>query len=141
MKKRLRILGLGAIAAAAAAFFLQPKKGAERREAVRRGGERLVRQGASVTSLIGTGRRHQDRGAAIELRLRIEDALAEALGHDGFALRVTAGDDGTVTVRGEVGSLDQIRRASAAIERQSGGAEVVNLIRLRTPAAGGPVPG
>jgi osmotically-inducible protein OsmY len=50
---------------------------------------------------------------------------------------VIAGDDGTLTVRGEVGSLEQIRRASEVIERVRGGAEVVNLIRLRTPAGGG----
>ena len=136
MKKRVRIVGVGAVAAAVAAFFLQPRKGAERREAVRRGGERLVREGSNVTSLVGPRRRRG--GAAIaELRVAIADALLDDLGADGFGLRVIVDDDGTLTVRGEVGSLEQIRRASEVIERVRGGAEVVNLIRLRTPAGGG----
>lgn len=136
MKKRVRIVGVGAVAAAVAAFFLQPRKGAERREAVRRGGERLVREGSNVTSLVGTRRRRG--GAAIaELRVAIADALLDDLGADGFGLRVIVDDDGTLTVRGEVGSLDLIRRASEVIERVRGGAEVVNLVRLRTPAGGG----
>jgi len=136
MKKRARIVGLGAIAAAGAAFFLHPRKGADRREAVRRGGERLVREGSNVTSLVGT-RRRRGRAGAAELRAEIAEALLDELGADGFGLRVIAGDDGTLTVRGEVGSLEQIRRASEVIERVRGGAEVVNLIRLRTPAGGG----
>jgi hypothetical protein len=134
--KRLRIVGVGAVAAAAAAFFFQPRKGAERREAVRRGGKRLARHGANATSLIGT-RRHRTGAAVADVVARIEDALLEGLGADGFSLRVIAGDDDTLTVRGEVDSLDLIRRASEVIERARGGAEVVNLIRLRVPSAGG----
>ena len=136
MKKRISLVGVGAAAAAAAAFFLHPRKGAERREKVRRGGERLVREGSNVTSLVGKGRRRGGAGAAV-LRADIADALLDELGADGFGLRVIAGDDGTLTVRGEVGSLELIRRASEVIERVRGGAEVVNLIRLRTPAGGG----
>ncbi|MGO8686567.1 MAG: BON domain-containing protein [Candidatus Dormibacteria bacterium] len=133
MKKRMRLVGLGALLAAGAAFFLHPHKGRERREAVRRGGERLVRQGSSVTSLMGN-RRHHDTGVAAEARARVEDALLEALGADGFALRVTADDDDSIAVRGEVASLDLIRRASEVIERARGEVDVVNLIRLRAPA-------
>jgi len=136
MKKRISLVSAGAAVAAAAAFFLHPRKGAERREAVRRGGERLVREGSNVTSLVGT-RRRRARGEIGELRARIADALLDELGRDGFALRVIAGDDGTLTVRGEVGSLEQISRASEVIERVRGSAEVVNLVRLRTPAGGG----
>ena len=135
-KKQLRLVGLGAVLAAFAAFFLHPHKGRERRRAVRRGGEKLVRQGASVTSRVGTrGRRGAD--GTVELRERIEEALLEALGADGFSLRVIATDDDTVTVRGEVASLELIRRASDVIDRLRGEADVSNLIRLRAPAAGG----
>jgi len=73
------------------------------------------------------------------VRDRIQDALLEELGADGFSLRVVAGDDGTLTVRGEVGSLELIRRASEVIERAGGGADVDNLIRLQTTSAGGAV--
>jgi osmotically-inducible protein OsmY len=143
MKKRRRILGLGglgAVAAAVAAFFLHPHKGVERRKAVRRGGERLVRESANVTARIGT-RRRRDRRRPDELRARIAGALREELGPDGLALRVVDGDDGTITVRGEVGTLEEIRHASEVIERARGDAEVVNLIRLRAPAPGGAVTG
>ena len=136
--KRLRIVGMGAIAAGVAAFFFHPRKGSDRREAVSRGGERLARGGASVTSLVGT-RRRRAGGGLVDVRERIEDALLEELGADGFSLRVIAGDDGTLTVRGEVGSLDLIRRASEVIERARGGADVDNLIRLQTTSAGGAV--
>jgi len=138
MKKRRRILGLGglgAAVAAAAAFFLHPHKGVERRKAVRRGGERLVRESANVTARIGT-RRRRDRRRPDELRARIAGALREELGPDGLALRVVDSDDGIITVRGEVGTLEQISRASEVIERARGDAEVVNLIRLRAPAPG-----
>ena len=134
--KRLHIVGMSAIAAAVAAFFLQPRKGAERRHAVRRAWERLASHRASATSLIGT-RRRRGAGAVADAQARIEDALLEELGADGFSLRVIAGDDDTLTVRGEVESLDLIRRASEVIERARGGADVVNLIRLRAPSAGG----
>ena len=133
--KRLRIVGMGAVAAAVAAFFLQPRKGAGRREAVRRGGKRLARRGPRVTALIGT-RRHRTGTGLADVRERIQDALLEELGTDGFSLRVIAGDDDTLTVRGEVGSLDLIRRASEVIERARGGADVVNLIRLQAPSGG-----
>jgi osmotically-inducible protein OsmY len=137
MKKRTGgILGLGAVAAGVAAFFLHPRKGRERREAVRRGGERLAQRGAGVTALMGT-RRRQEGGAAADLRARITAALREELGPDGLALQVTTGEGGSVTVRGEVGSLEQISRASEVIESLSGGAEIDNLIRLRAPAGGG----
>jgi osmotically-inducible protein OsmY len=138
--KRVRIVGLGAAAAAAAAFFLQPHKGAGRRDAVKRGGQRVARHGVTVTGLIGTSRR-RGRGGVADLKARIEEALLEALGADGSALQVIIGDGRTITVRGEVGSLDQIRRASEVIEGVRGGAEVVNLIRLRVPSTGGVVPG
>ena len=109
-------------------------------EAVRRGGERLVRESANVTARIGT-RRRRDRRRPDELRARIAGALREELGPDGLALRVVDGDDGTITVRGEVGTLEEIRHASEVIERARGDAEVVNLIRLRAPAPGGAVTG
>jgi osmotically-inducible protein OsmY len=133
--KRLHIVGLSAIAAGIAAFFLQPRKGADRREAVRRGGGRLARHGASATSLIGT-RRRRGAGGLADARQRIEDALLEELGADGFSLRVIVDDD-SIAVRGEVASLDLISRASETIETARGGADVVNLIRLRTRSAGG----
>ena len=130
--KRVRIVGLGAAAAAAAAFFLHPRKGAGRRNAVRRGSERLMRRGAAETTLMGTtGRR--GRQAATELRLQVEDALVEALGVAGAYLHVSAGK-GSVTVRGEVTSLDQISRVSDVLDRFQGRADVVNLVRLREPA-------
>jgi hypothetical protein len=136
--KRLHIVGVSAIAAGVAAFFFQPRKGVERRDAVRRGGKRLARHGANATSLIGT-RRHRADGGLADVRDRIQDALLEELGADGFPLRVIASDDDTLTVRGEVGSLELIRRASEVIERARGGADVVNLIRLQTTSAGGAV--
>jgi len=130
--KRGRIVGLGAAAAAAAAFFLHPRKGAGRRQAVRRGGERLMRRGATETTLMGTtGRR--GRREASELRLQVEDALVEALGVAGAYLNVSAGK-GSVTVRGEVASLDQISRVSDVLDRFQGRADVVNLVRLREQA-------
>ena len=79
--------------------------------------------------------------AATELPKTQVAAVLEALGADGSALQVIIGDGRTITVRGEVGSLDQIRRASEVIEGVRGGAEVVNLIRLRVPSTGGVVPG
>jgi osmotically-inducible protein OsmY len=82
-------------------------------------------------------RRRQEGGAAADLRARITAALREELGPDGLALQVTTGEGGSVTVRGEVGSLEQISRASEVIESLSGGAEIDNLIRLRAPAGGG----
>jgi osmotically-inducible protein OsmY len=136
--KRLHIVGMSAIAAAVAAFFFHPRKGAGRRQAVRRGGEKLARHGASATSLVGTRRRHAGRQMT-DVGERIQDALLEELGADGFSLRVTAGDDETLTVRGEVGSLELIRRASEVIERARGSADVVNLIRLQAKSAGGAV--
>lgn len=134
--KRLHIVGLSAIAVGVAAFFFQPHKGADRREAVRRGGERMARRGANVTSLVGS-RRNQPGRRLADVGERIQDALLEELGADGFSLRVIAGDDGTLTVRGEVGSLELIRRASEVIERSRGGADVVNLIRLQVASHGG----
>src|ERR1019366_2081362 len=101
--------------------FFHPHKGADRRESVRRGGKRLPRHGASVTSLVGPPRRRAAGGWA-DVRQRIEDALLEELGADGFPLRVIAGDDDTLAVRGEVGSLDLIRRASEVIDRNRGSA-------------------
>jgi osmotically-inducible protein OsmY len=71
-----------------------------------------------------------------DARQRIEDALLEELGADGFSLRVIVDDD-SIAVRGEVASLDLISRASETIETARGGADVVNLIRLRTRSAGG----
>jgi osmotically-inducible protein OsmY len=71
-----------------------------------------------------------------DVRQRIETALLEELGADGFSLRVIAGDDDALTVRGEVDSLDLISRASDTIERARGRADVVNLIRLRAPSGG-----
>ena len=130
--KRRRIVGLGAAAAAIAAFFLHPTRGAGRRRAVRRGGEKLVRRGGGVTTLVGTPHRRERRAAA-ELRVQVEDALAAALGVSGSSLGVTA-DQRTVTVRGEVASLDEISRVSEVLEPFDGRAEVVNLVRLRESA-------
>ena len=137
--RRRGILGIGATVAAFAAFFLHPHKGAGRRMAVRRGGGRLVRQGAGIAGRVGGPRRQESRMA--ELRARIEDALRDALGPEGFSLRVVAGDDGTITVRGEVSSLELITAASRVIEGLRGDAEVANLVRLqgsdRSPTAAG----
>ncbi|HYA00527.1 MAG TPA: BON domain-containing protein [Candidatus Binatia bacterium] len=131
--RRKSLLGVSAALAAVAAFFFQPRKGAERREAVRRGGERLVHRGTGITSLVGS-RRRGDGGTAA-LRHHIEDGLIDALGADALAIRVTAAAD-TVTVRGEVASLEQISQVSAVIERLRGDADVVNLVRLRAAAEG-----
>ncbi len=124
--------GIGAAAAAVAAFFFQPGRGQARRQAVRRSGEAVARRSANVAALVGSPRRGSAGGGA-ELRSRIEDALIEALGGEGLALRVVVDDD-TLAVRGEVATLDQISRASQAIERVRGDNEVVNLVRLRAPA-------
>ncbi len=131
--------GIGAAAAAVAAFFFQPGRGRARRQAVRRSGEAVARRSANVAALVGSSRRGSG-GGVVELRSRIEDALIEALGGEGLALRVVVDDD-TVTVRGEVATLHQISRASQAIERVRGDAEVVNLVRLRTPAVTRTAPG
>lgn len=132
MKSR-RILGLGAgigaFAAGVAAFFLQPGRGAVRRAAVRRGGETLAQRGADVSTRFGSARR-RGRGGLEATRGRIADGLADALGQEGLALRVSA-DDGTITVRGEVSSLERIGEASRVIEGLAGGVEVANLVRLR----------
>ena len=127
--RRRGIVGISAAVAAFAAFLLHPNKGAGRRLAMRRGGGHLVRKGAGVAGLVGSARRHP--GRTIELRTRLEDALLEALGPDGYSLRVVAGDDGAITVRGEVRSLEQITDASRVIEGLRGEAEVANLVRLR----------
>jgi hypothetical protein len=131
--RRRRILGvgagIGAFAAAVAAFFLQPGRGAVRRAAARRGGETLARRSANVATLIGS----KQRGGGGELdvaRGRIEDGLIAELGAEGLALRVSV-DDGTVTVRGEVSSLERIAEASRVIEKLHGSVDVVNLVRLR----------
>lgn len=130
--KRRSAIGLGALAAGVAAFFLHPRKGRARRDAVLQGGEKLAQRGAGVASLVGRpGRRGS--AATAELRQRLEDALVETLGGEGLALQVIA-DGSTVTVRGEVASLDQISVASRVIDQLAGDAEVVNLVRLRTPA-------
>ncbi len=131
--KRQRILGLGAaigaFAAGVATFFLQPGRGAMRRAAVRRGGETLARRSANVSTLLGSGQRRG--GGELEVvRGRIEDGLSAALGAEGLALRVSA-DDGSVTVRGEVSSLEQVGEASRIIERLQDGVDVANLVRLR----------
>ena len=134
--KRRSVIGAGAMAAALAAFaafFLHPRKGAARREAVRKGGEKLVQRGAGAATLVG---RRRGSSATAELRRQVEDALVEALGGEALALRVAV-DGKIVTVRGEVGSLDQISRASEVIEGFGDEAEVVNLVRLRAS----PVPG
>jgi osmotically-inducible protein OsmY len=137
--KRKSLIGIGAAGAALAAFFLHPHKGPARRQAVRRGGEKLVLGGSRAVTLVGSSRRHGGGGAA-ELRSRLEDALYDQLGGEALSLRVVADRD-TVTVRGEVGSLDQITRVSQAIERLRGDLEVDNLVRLRTPPIPGTAPG
>jgi osmotically-inducible protein OsmY len=130
--KRRSVIGLGALAAGLAAFFLHPHKGRARREAVRQGGERLARRGAGAATLMGRPWRRAP-ATSPELRQRLEDALMEALGGEGLALQVAA-DAGTLTVRGEVSSLDQISLASRVIDGFAGEAEVVNLVRLRSSA-------
>jgi hypothetical protein len=137
--KRHRILGLGAgigaFAAGIAAFLLQPGRGAVRRAAIRRGGETIARRSANVSTLIGSARRRGD-GDLEAVRGRIEDGLIAALGSEGLALRVSV-DDGTVTVRGEVSSLERIGEASRVIERLQEGVDVANLVRLRRAASRG----
>ena len=133
--KRRSLIGIGAASAALAAFFLHPRKGRARREAVRRGGERLMQRGAEAANLVGVSRHGARR--ATELRLQVEDALIDALGGEALALRVAV-DKAGITVRGEVASLEHISRASRVIDRFRGEAEVVNLVRLRpTPASSG----
>jgi hypothetical protein len=124
--KRRSVIGLGALAAGLAAFFLHPHKGRARREAVRQGGERLARRGAGAATLMGRPWRRAP-ATSPELRQRLEDALIEALGGEGLALQVAA-DAGTLT-------LDQISLASRVIDGFAGEAEVVNLVRLRSSAA------
>jgi osmotically-inducible protein OsmY len=133
--RRRGILGIGAgLGAAVAAFFLHPRKGSERREAVVRRGGALVRRSAAVATRAGTPRHRAHRGDVAELRSRIEGALIDALGGEGLSLRVSVDEAGVVSVRGEVATLDQIGRASQAIEAARGGADVVNLVRLRSAA-------
>jgi osmotically-inducible protein OsmY len=130
---RHRILGLGAglgaFVAGVAAFFLQPGRGAVRRAAVRRGGETLARRSANVSTLVGSARR-RSAGRLDAVRGGIEEGLIAALGAEGLALRVRV-DEGTVTVRGEVSSLDLISEASRVIDSLEDGVEVINLVRLR----------
>ena len=91
-----------------------------------------MQRSADAANLVGVSRRGGRRAA--ELRLQIEDALIDAIGGEALALRVIV-DRGTITVRGEVASLDHISRASRVIDGFRGEAEVVNLVRLRPEPA------
>jgi osmotically-inducible protein OsmY len=121
--------GIGALGATFAYFF-HPRKGAVRREAAVRSGRRLV-GGESEVATVGHPLRGRSGRRAGALRARLEEALIEALGAEGMALWVLV-DGSTVAVRGEVSSLDQITRVSQVIAEVGGGAEVENLVRLRS---------
>jgi osmotically-inducible protein OsmY len=84
-----------------------------------------------VLLVVGGPRRR--RSGVLELRARLQDALNEDLFHDGASLTVIA-NGGMITVRGEVGSLDQISRATRVIDRCRGGTDIVNLVRVRPSA-------
>ncbi len=75
------------------------------------------------------GRRSEVR----ELGARLREALIESLSADGVPLSVIV-NDGVVSVRGEVDSLDEISRASRLIDRFRGGIEIDNLVRVRPSA-------
>ncbi len=70
--------------------------------------------------------------AVIDLLVPLQGALMEAVSVDGTTLTVAV-SGGVVTVRGEVGSLDQISRASRVIESFQGDTEIVNLVRVGVP--------
>ncbi len=83
--------------------------------------------------LLVVGALTRRRSGVLELRARLQDALNEDLFHDGTSLTVIA-NGGMITVRGEVGSLDQISRATRVIDGCRGGADIVNLVRVRPSA-------
>lgn len=81
-----------------------------------------------VVTLVGTSRRRS--ASVVTLLSQLQGALTEEPDLDGAALSVAV-SGGVVTVRGEVGSLDQITRTRRVIERFRGGTEIVNLVRMR----------
>ena len=84
-----------------------------------------------VLHVVGAPRRR--RGGVIELCARLQDALNRDLIRDGASLTVIA-NGGMITVRGEVGSLDQISRATRIIDGCRGNTDIVNLVRVRASA-------
>jgi osmotically-inducible protein OsmY len=84
-----------------------------------------------VLQVVSAPRRR--RSGVLELRARLQDALNEGLFPDGAPLTVVA-SGGVITVRGEVGSLDQISRVTRAIDGCRGNADIVNLVRVRPSA-------
>ena len=89
--------------------------------------------GARNIMMLAVGAPQRRRGAVMGSGALLQDALVEGLSTDRAALTVRAGR-GVVTVRGEVGSLDQISRASRVIDAFRGDTEIVNLVRLRRAA-------
>ena len=89
--------------------------------------------GACDIVMLAVGAPRRRRGAVLGLGARLQDALVECLSTDRAALTVRAGR-GVVTVRGEVGSLELISRASREIDAFHGDTEIVYLVRLRRAA-------
>jgi hypothetical protein len=70
------------------------------------------------------------RSRVMELCTRLQEALVEEFSPNHASLTVIA-SGGVLRVRGEVGSLDQISRATRVIARFCGKTEIVNLVRVR----------
>ncbi len=130
------------VAGAAAAFFLAPKSGAKRRQAVVEKGSTIVRrERAHVSAMIAiakgktaeplSGRKPYSRGAderlASAVRLALHEHYAEL--EDSFGIRIVGG---RVTLRGEVPEMDLITNVAHTVEGVDGVREVNNLLRLRS---------
>ena len=86
--------------------------------------------------LLVAGASRGRRSEVSELGARLREALVETFAADGVSLSVIV-NDGAVSVRGEVDSLDEISRASRVIDRFRGEIEIDNLVRVRPLAVAG----
>jgi osmotically-inducible protein OsmY len=117
-----------ATVAVAAAFFLHPRSGAQRRAAVRR-------ESANVAAMVGSAieggpsrLRRDGPDRTIEDRARL--VLSETFGDESGQIKIRA-HDGIVTLRGEVEQLRDITRYDDAVRTVRGVVDVDNLLRLR----------
>lgn len=124
---------VGATAAAiGAAVFLHPRRGARNRRAA---ASVARRQSANVATMLGAsgGRRPRRSKGSDDLAGRVREALTEERPEaSSFQLTV---HKGTVTLRGEVDSLDDIDAFEARARAVDGVSDVNNLLRLGVTAS------
>ena len=132
--KRIVTIGTGLVVGAlgTAAYFLDPRSGKKRRQAVKRRSEKVARRSAHVAAMMG-GRERGERPT----RAAVQDALLDLLGDAAEDLSVVISDE-AVTVRGEVPRLADIAAVSRVLAEVAPDLEAVNLVRLASalgPAA------